>query len=152
VIPVATLVDLLERVPERYRALLLLATFANLRFGELEALRRSQVDLDACEVRVTASLSEMDDGRLIDGDPKSRVGTRIVSFPADIVAELADRLDRGYGLQVHPAGVSRRDTRCAGVGLQVAPGPRAKCSGDAGVRRPDRCRRVAFDQMISALD
>jgi integrase len=94
VIPVATLVDLLESVPDRYRALLLLATFANLRFGELAALRRQQVDLKACEVRVTASLSEMDDGRLIDGDPKSRAGTRTVSFPADIVPELADHLAR----------------------------------------------------------
>jgi integrase len=94
VIPVATLVDLLDRVPERYRALLLLATFANLRFGELAALRRNQVDLDACEVRVTASLSEMDDGRLIDGDPKSHAGTRTVSFPKDIVSELADHLER----------------------------------------------------------
>jgi hypothetical protein len=52
-------------------ALSVLATFANLRFGELAALRRGQLDLDACEVRVNASTWEMDDGRLIDGDPKS---------------------------------------------------------------------------------
>jgi integrase len=94
VVPVATLVELLDNVPERYQALLLLATFANLRFGELAALRRNQVDLDACEVRVTASLSEMDDGRLIDGDTKSRAGIRTVSFPADIAGELADHLAR----------------------------------------------------------
>jgi integrase len=36
----------------------------------------------------------MDDGRLIDGDPKSRAGTRTVAFPADIVPELADHLER----------------------------------------------------------
>ena len=36
----------------------------------------------------------MDDGRLIVGDPKSRAGTRTVSFPADIMPELADHLDR----------------------------------------------------------
>jgi integrase len=94
VVPVATLVDLLESVPERYRALLLLATFANLRFGELAALRRNQVSLDACELRVKASTSEMDDGRLIDGDPKSQAGTRVVSFPVEIVPELADHLER----------------------------------------------------------
>jgi hypothetical protein len=47
-----------------------LATFANLRFGELAGLRRDQLDLDACEVRVNASTWEMEDGRLIDGDPK----------------------------------------------------------------------------------
>jgi integrase len=94
VIPVPTLIELLDSVPARYRALLLLATFANLRFGELAGLRRSQLDLDACEVRVNASTWEMDDGRLIDGDPKSHAGKRTVAFPADIVPELADHLAR----------------------------------------------------------
>jgi integrase len=94
VIPVSTLLDLLDNVPERYRALLLLATFANLRFGELASLRRNQLDLDACEVRVNASTAEMDDGRLIEGDPKSHAGKRTVSFPVDIVPELADHLER----------------------------------------------------------
>ena len=94
VISVSTLIELLDNVPARYRALLLLATFANLRFGELAGLRRNQVDLDACEVRVNASTWEMDDGRLIDGDPKSHAGKRTVAFPADIVPELADHLER----------------------------------------------------------
>jgi integrase len=48
-------------------ALLLLATSANLRSGELAGLRRNQIDLDACEVRVNTSTSEMDDWPLIDG-------------------------------------------------------------------------------------
>jgi site-specific recombinase XerC len=48
-------------------ALLLLATSATLRFGELAGLRRNQIDLDACKVRVNTSTSEMDDGPLIDG-------------------------------------------------------------------------------------
>jgi site-specific recombinase XerC len=47
--------------------LLLLATSANLRFGELPGLRRNQIGLDACEVRVNTSTSEMNDGPLIDG-------------------------------------------------------------------------------------
>jgi len=94
VIPVSTLLQLLDNVPTRYRALLLLATFANLRFGELAALRRNQIDLDACVVRVAASTSEMGDGRLIDGSTKSQAGDRTVSFPADIVPELADHLER----------------------------------------------------------
>jgi integrase len=66
----------------------------NLRFSELAGLRRDQLDLDACEVRVIASLAEMDDGRLIDGGPKSHAGKRTVAFPADIVPELADHLKR----------------------------------------------------------
>ena len=35
-----------------YRAMLLLATFASLRFGELVALHHSDLDLDHCAVRV----------------------------------------------------------------------------------------------------
>jgi integrase len=93
VIPVATLVELLDNVPARYRALLLLATFANLRCGELAGLRRNQLDLDACEVHVWASTWEMDDGRLIDGGPKSRAGSRSVAFPQQIVPELRDHLE-----------------------------------------------------------
>jgi DNA-directed RNA polymerase specialized sigma24 family protein len=38
VIPVSTLLRLLDEVPPRYRALILLATFANMRFGELADL------------------------------------------------------------------------------------------------------------------
>jgi hypothetical protein len=43
---------------------------------------------------VIASLVELDDGRLIDGGPKSHAGNRTVAFPTDIVPELADHLDR----------------------------------------------------------
>jgi integrase len=43
---------------------------------------------------VNASTSEIDDGRLIDGDPKSDAGNRTVAFPADIVPELADHRER----------------------------------------------------------
>ena len=93
VVPPGTLVKLLDEVPPRYRALLLLATFANLRFGELAGLRRDQLDLDKCLVRVAVSTAEMDDGRLIDADPKSRAGTRTVAFPREIVPELRWHLE-----------------------------------------------------------
>jgi len=93
VVPVGTLIKLLDEVPLRYRALLLLATFANLRFGELAGLRRDHIDLDACVVRVSVSTAETDDGRLIDDDPKSRAGTRTVSFPKEIVPELRWHLE-----------------------------------------------------------
>jgi hypothetical protein len=43
---------------------------------------------------VNASTAEMDDGRPIDGDPKSHAGKRTVSFPADIVPELIDHLEQ----------------------------------------------------------
>jgi integrase len=93
VVPIGTLTKLLDEIPPRYRALILLATFANLRFGELAGLRRRHLDLEAATVRVTVSTAEMDDGRLIDADPKSRAGTRTVSFPREIVPELRWHLE-----------------------------------------------------------
>lgn len=54
-----TLLELLDQVPPRYRALVLLATFASLRFGELAGLRRGQVDLDGCAVRIVISTAQL---------------------------------------------------------------------------------------------
>jgi integrase len=93
VIPVNTLLRLLDEVPPRYRALLLLATFANMRFGELAGLRRGQLDLDVCVVRVAVSTAELSDGRLIDNDPKSAAGRRTVAFPQEIAPELKWHLE-----------------------------------------------------------
>jgi integrase len=81
-------------MPPRHRAMLLLATFASLRFGELAALRRSDLDLDGCVVRVVRSFMQMNDGRLIEQEPKSRAGRRTVSFPREIVGELRWHLER----------------------------------------------------------
>ncbi len=92
-VPIGTLVELLDQVPPRYRALLLLAIFANLRFGELAGLQRAQLDIDRCVVRVETSTAEMDDGTLIDGDPKSHAGTRTVSFAREITPELRWHLE-----------------------------------------------------------
>jgi integrase len=94
VIPLTTLIELLDRMPPRYRALVLLATFASLRFGELAGLRRGQVDLDGCAVRIVVATAETDDGRLIDDDPKSQAGRRRVAFPKEIAPELHWHLER----------------------------------------------------------
>jgi integrase len=85
---------LLDRVPPRYRALVLLATFASLRFGELAGLRRGQVDLEGCSVRIISSTAETDDGRLIDDDPKSQAGRRRVAYAKEIAPELRWHLER----------------------------------------------------------
>lgn len=48
VIPLPVVFDVASKVPARFRALVLLATFAQLRFGELAGLRRDCLDPDAC--------------------------------------------------------------------------------------------------------
>lgn len=94
VVAMPDLLRLIEAIPVRYRAMVLLATFASLRFGELAALRRGDIDLRTCEVRVARSLIQMNDGRLIDDEPKSRAGRRTVAFPQEVAAELRWHLDR----------------------------------------------------------
>ncbi|MCW2858889.1 MAG: site-specific integrase, partial [Actinoallomurus sp.] len=77
----------------RFRALVLLATFASLRWGEVTALRRSDLDLVARTVRVHEQLVEMDGGEMVHSPPKSRAGKRVIGIPAVIVPELTEHLD-----------------------------------------------------------
>lgn len=76
----------------RYRALVLLATFAGLRWGEVTALRRCDVDLSAGTVRVRAAFAERSTGELVLGPPKSRAGRRVIGIPAAIVPALREHL------------------------------------------------------------
>jgi integrase len=76
----------------RFRALVLLAAFASLRWGEATALRRCDLDVSAGTVRVQAAFTEWSNGQVILGPPKSRAGLRTVSLPAAILPELATHL------------------------------------------------------------
>ena len=76
----------------RYRALILLAAFASLRWGEVTALRRCDLDLLAGTVRVQLALVERSNGQMIAGPPKSRAGLRTVSIPAAILPDLEAHL------------------------------------------------------------
>jgi integrase len=75
-----------------YRALVLLAVFGSLRWGELAALRRRDVDVQLGTVRVERSLSELPGGGYLFGPPKSAAGRRVVVLPAAIKPALADHL------------------------------------------------------------
>jgi integrase len=77
----------------RFRALVLLATFASLRWGEVIAQRRSDIDLVSRTVRVREQLVELDGGEMVLCPPKSRAGKRVVGIPAVIVPQLAEHLD-----------------------------------------------------------
>jgi integrase len=77
---------------ERYRALVLVAAFASLRWGEVTALRRSDVDLKAGVVRVRAAFAERSTGEIVLGPPKSRAGRRVVGIPSVILPSLTEHL------------------------------------------------------------
>ncbi|GAA1280376.1 putative prophage phiRv2 integrase [Planotetraspora silvatica] len=76
----------------RFRALVLLATFASLRWGEVSALRRSDLDLVAGTVRIRAAFVERSTGELVLGAPKSKAGRRIVGIPQAIAPALREHL------------------------------------------------------------
>jgi integrase len=63
----------------------LLATFTGLRWGELVAVRRCDLDLDAGTVRISRKFAELRDGRRVAGPPKSAAGVRVVALPAMLV-------------------------------------------------------------------
>ncbi|MFJ6163739.1 hypothetical protein ACIQH6_01355 [Micromonospora orduensis] len=70
---------------ERYRALVLVTTFACLRWGEVSALQRQDIDADAGVIRVRQTFTEVRGVGLTLGPPKSRAGLRTVSVPAAIL-------------------------------------------------------------------
>jgi integrase len=76
----------------RYRAFVLLATFASLRWGEITALTRSDIDLNAGTVRVRMAYVERSTGEIILGPPKSKAGRRTVGIPQAIIPALREHL------------------------------------------------------------
>jgi integrase len=82
---------LARRMPPRLVALVMLGTYASLRWGELAALRRGDLDLTAATVRVERTQVEVG-GRVTEGPPKSRAGRRVVALPPALVPLLRQHL------------------------------------------------------------
>ncbi|WP_322770684.1 site-specific integrase [Frankia sp. Cr1] len=95
-ITIAQLWKLVDTVPERYAALVLLASATALRSGELSALRRRNIDLHRRTIRI-----DPDDGQYVEpgggqkpyfGPPKSDAGARTIVIPDAILGRLAVHL------------------------------------------------------------
>jgi integrase len=83
---------LAQAIGPRYRLMVLLATFAGLRLGELRALRRSRIDISARTVHVVEQYQELSDGTLVLGPPKTDAGRRTVALPDVILPEIEAHL------------------------------------------------------------
>lgn len=94
VLTVSEVFALADVVPRRFRALVLLATFGSMRWGEIAALRRHNLDLKARTVKIEASVLEMRTRKLVTGRPKSDAGARVVTLPEIIISDLAWHLQR----------------------------------------------------------
>jgi integrase len=92
VLSTAEVLALADEVPARYRAMILLTMFASLRFGEVTALERRDIDLDAGAVEVRRAFVEVPGKGLVAGPPKSRAGLRRVGLPRAVVVEMRKHL------------------------------------------------------------
>jgi integrase len=88
--------SIIDKMPDKYGAMILLATYCALRFGELTELRRDDIDLEDRVVRVRRAVVRVD-GRFVVGRPKSKAGIRDVSIPPPIVPAIGRHLDRHVG-------------------------------------------------------
>lgn len=87
---------ILQAMPDRLRALVLLGAWCGLRFGELTELRRGDVDLRLGVVRVRRGVVRVD-GKVTVGAPKSAAGIRDVAIPPHLMPVLEDHLARHVG-------------------------------------------------------
>jgi integrase len=107
----AELEVLTAAMPERYRVMVLLASWCGLRFGELAELRRHDVDLTNGVIHVRRGMvrAKADDPAhgtklvLLVKGPKSDAGRRDVTIPPHLLPAVADHVKRHA--QVGPQGL-----------------------------------------------
>lgn len=83
---------IVEAMPERFRLMVLLATWCALRYGELAELRRKDVDLAHGVIKVRRAVSFVP-GATIVGPPKTEAGIRDVAVPPHLHDALRHHLD-----------------------------------------------------------
>ncbi|WP_243715422.1 site-specific integrase [Micromonospora sp. KC207] len=92
VLTLAQVFKLADIVPPRYRALVLVTAFGCLRWGEVSALQRQDIDAAAGTIRIRQAYTEQRGVGLVLGPPKSRAGRRTVTLPPAVVEVVRDHL------------------------------------------------------------
>jgi integrase len=93
VLTVAQVYALADAVGQRYRALVLIACFCGLRWGELAGLQRRDIDFNRKTIRVTRQLCEVAGRSPFLAPPKSDAGKRLVAIPSIILSDVCMHLD-----------------------------------------------------------
>jgi integrase len=88
---------LATEIDERYRAMVLLGAWCALRFGELTALRRRDVDAANAVIRVRRGVIRTKTTGFKVDTPKSGAGVRDVKMPTHVVAAVEQHLDKYVG-------------------------------------------------------
>ncbi len=141
---VAQVAALADAIAPRYRALVLVAAYGGLRWGELVGLRVKRVDLLHGRVTVAEQVAEVN-GRLLPGPPKTEAGCRTITLPALAAVALAEHLaeyaEPGPEGLVFPASrvatyAGRTSAVAAGCRPRRPPGWRGYGSMTCGTRPP----------------
>jgi len=91
VLSIAEFDALVTAIPARYKSLVLLGGWCAMRFGELAALRRCDLDLKNGIVHIRQAVTTVK-SRTIVGEPKSDAGIRSVTIPPHILPALKDHM------------------------------------------------------------
>lgn len=95
--PIATVAEVAElaaAMPDRLRLVVSLATWCQLRRGEILGLRRRDVDVAHSVIRVEQSRTFTRDGHSLTKSPKTAAGRRTLSVPANVTEALIGHLER----------------------------------------------------------
>ena len=94
---VSELAELTANMPEKYRAMVLLASWCALRFGEIVELRRGDIDLSQELIRVRRAAVRTKGSGYTVTSPKSDAGSRDVAIPPHILPVIEDHLAKYVG-------------------------------------------------------
>ena len=125
---IAQVYALADATGPRYRAMILLACFGGLRWGELAALRRRDIDTGTATVRITRQLTESRGQPPFFAPPKTTAGKRQVILPGTVLTEIQQHLD------THAA---------AGANALLFTSPRGQLPGHSNFRRGTWTRALA---------
>ncbi len=84
-------------MPDHLRLVVLLATWCQLRRGELLGLRRQDIDLMHAAIQIEQSRTFTRDGRSLTKSPKTAAGRRSLSVPGNVIEAIVHHLDQFTG-------------------------------------------------------
>jgi len=85
-----------DHMPDRYKAMLLIAVWCSPRFGEITELRRKDIDLDEGVIRISRGVVKLGYDFII-GSTKSEAGVRDVDIPPHLMDVIQAHLDEYVG-------------------------------------------------------
>jgi integrase len=91
---VAEVCELTNAMPDRLRLVVLLATWCQLRRGEILGLRRRDIDILHSLVHIEQSRTFTRNGSALTKAPKTAAGRRILSVPSNVTEVIAEHLER----------------------------------------------------------